>query len=153
MIEACHRRKAYDEATAKGVKVRAMVVINPGNPSGANLDDATLETCVKFAHEKNLVLMADEVYQENVFTSHPFKSLSRVVQQLGLPVMTVSMHSLSKGFLGEAHQPGGSPARRLTSPGPKCSPALEPTTLVLTSPGPHATLMLTNPGPHVMVVG
>jgi len=99
--------KAYDEATAKGVKVRAMVVINPGNPSGANLDDATLETCVKFAHEKNLVLMADEVYQENVFTSHPFKSLSRVVQQLGLPVMTVSMHSLSKGFLGECGVRGG----------------------------------------------
>ena len=131
MIEACHRRKAYDEATAKGVKVRAMVVINPGNPSGANLDDATLETCVKFAHEKNLVLMADEVYQENVFTSHPFKSLSRVVQQLGLPVMTVSMHSLSKGFLGEAHQPGGSPAlgpnaHQPWNPRPSCSPVLGP---------------------------
>ena len=53
-------------------------MINPGNPSGANLDDATLETVVKFAHEKGIVLMADEVYQENVFTDHPFKSLSKV---------------------------------------------------------------------------
>ena len=83
------------------------MIINPGNPSGANLDDATLEAVVKFAHEKKMVLMADEVYQENVFTDHPFKSLSRVVKETNLPVEIVSMHSLSKGFLGECGLRGG----------------------------------------------
>jgi len=100
-------RQSHAKATAEGVQVRALVVINPGNPSGANLDAATLEMVAKFAHEKGLVLMADEVYQENVFTDHPFVSLSRVVRELGLPVEIASMHSLSKGFLGECGVRGG----------------------------------------------
>ena len=106
-ISEAELRKAYDEAEARGTKTRALVIINPGNPSGANLDDATLEAVVRFAHEKKLVLMADEVYQENVFTDHPFKSLSRVVRELNLPVEITSMHSLSKGFLGECGVRGG----------------------------------------------
>mmetsp|Transcript_12515 Transcript_12515/g.20988 ORF Transcript_12515/g.20988 Transcript_12515/m.20988 type:complete len:504 (+) Transcript_12515:128-1639(+) len=106
-ISADCLKTSYDEATARGINVRALVLINPGNPSGANLDDGTLEAVVKFAHEKGLVLMADEVYQENVFTSHPFKSISRVVKELGLPIELTSMHSLSKGFLGECGVRGG----------------------------------------------
>jgi alanine transaminase len=106
-ISEAELQKQYDAAEAKGIKTRALVVINPGNPSGANLDEATLATVAKFAHEKKLVLMADEVYQENVLTAHPFKSLSRVVRELGLDVEIVSMHSLSKGFLGECGVRGG----------------------------------------------
>lgn len=106
-INEAELRKSHAEAEAAGVKVRALVVINPGNPSGANLDEKTLETVARFAAEKNLVLMADEVYQENVFTEHPFKSLSAVVKGLGLDVEVASMHSLSKGFLGECGVRGG----------------------------------------------
>ena len=97
------------EATRKALDggARCVVLVNPGNPSGANLDEAALATVVRFAHEKGLVLMADEVYQENVLTAHPFKSLSRVVHELGLPVEVASMHSLSKGFLGECGVRGG----------------------------------------------
>merc|ERR1712107_393512 len=61
----------------------------------------------RFAHVNVLVLMADEVYQENVFTDHPFQSLSRVIKELGLSVEVASMHSLSKGFLGECGVRGG----------------------------------------------
>ena len=42
-----------------------------------------------------------------MLTDHPFKSLSRVVRELGLPVEVASMHSLSKGFLGECGVRGG----------------------------------------------
>jgi aspartate/methionine/tyrosine aminotransferase len=99
--------KAHAEATARGVKVRALVVINPGNPSGANLSPEALAEVVKFAADKNLVIMADEVYQENVLTQHPFKSVSSIVHELGIDVEVASMHSLSKGFLGECGVRGG----------------------------------------------
>jgi len=98
---------AYSEATSRGVKVRAMVLINPGNPSGANMPPDTLEAVVRFAAEKGIVLMADEVYQENVFTKHPFKSVSKVVNENKIDVEVASLHSLSKGFLGECGVRGG----------------------------------------------
>merc|ERR1712080_125410 len=44
---------------------------------------------------------------ENVFTEHPFTSVSSVVRALGLNVEVASMHSLSKGFLGECGVRGG----------------------------------------------
>lgn len=99
--------KAYEEATSRGVVIKSLVLINPGNPSGANLDAATLKEVVQFAADKELLIMADEVYQENVFTKHPFTSVSRIVHELGLKVEVASMHSLSKGFLGECGVRGG----------------------------------------------
>ncbi|CAK0880734.1 unnamed protein product, partial [Prorocentrum cordatum] len=54
-----------------------------------------------------LVLMADEVYQENVLTQHPFKSVSSIAHESGIDVELASMHSLSKGFLGECGVRGG----------------------------------------------
>ena len=98
---------AYEEATKRGVVVRALVVINPGNPSGNNLTAETLEKVVSFAHEKGLVLLADEVYQENVLTAHPFKSMSSIVNEKKLDLEIASFHSLSKGFLGECGVRGG----------------------------------------------
>lgn len=98
---------AYDDAVKKGIVVRALVVINPGNPSGNNLSAETLTDVVRFAKEKNLVLIADEVYQENILTKHPFKSMSSIMHELNLDLEIVSLHSLSKGFLGECGVRGG----------------------------------------------
>lgn len=38
-----------------------------GNPTGQCLSYQNLEDIIKFAHEENIVLMADEVYQTNIF--------------------------------------------------------------------------------------
>jgi len=99
--------KAYDEAASRGVKIRSLVVINPGNPSGTNLSASTLKEVAQFAADKGLVLMADEVYQENILTDHPFKSMSSIVHENKLDVSLASLHSLSKGFLGECGVRGG----------------------------------------------
>ena len=32
-------KKSYDEATSKGIKVKGLVVINPGNPTGTILSE------------------------------------------------------------------------------------------------------------------
>jgi len=93
--------------------VRALVIINPGNPTGQCLPLEQMQDLVKFAYEERLVLMADEVYQTNVFDkSHrPFYSFKKVAKELGEPYANnlelVSFHSMSKGQIGECGRRGG----------------------------------------------
>ena len=47
--------------------VRALVFINPGNPTGQCLSYQNLKDLIQFAAEEKLVLMADEVYQTNIY--------------------------------------------------------------------------------------
>ena len=54
---------------SQGKQVRAMVVINPGNPTGQVLDRDNQELLVKFCKQEQLVLMADEVYQTNIYAA------------------------------------------------------------------------------------
>lgn len=55
--------------------------------------------------------MADEVYQNNIYTDTPFISVRKVLAEMGAPYSTnvelVSMHSTSKGRLGECGLRGG----------------------------------------------
>ncbi len=60
-------KSAVDEARRKGTAVRAIVFINPGNPTGQCLSKDNLAELIKFAYDEKLVLMADEVYQENIY--------------------------------------------------------------------------------------
>ena len=55
------------QARKEGKIVRALVVINPGNPTGGVLSRANQDAVVKFCEEEKLVLIADEVYQTNVY--------------------------------------------------------------------------------------
>ena len=105
-------RKAIKEARAKGVSPRGLVFINPGNPTGQCLPEANLAALVKLAYEEKIVLMADEVYQENIYQDKtPFVSARKVMKQLGEPyasgVELLSFHTVSKGSLGECGLRGG----------------------------------------------
>ncbi|HON88384.1 MAG TPA: aminotransferase class I/II-fold pyridoxal phosphate-dependent enzyme [Spirochaetales bacterium] len=97
------------EARRFGVTVKAIVVINPGNPSGAVLDEENIKMIVQFAKEHDLTILADEVYQENVYApSMKFVSFARVMAQMNVhDVALFSFHSTSKGFLGECGHRGG----------------------------------------------
>ncbi|ETW77190.1 hypothetical protein HETIRDRAFT_388676, partial [Heterobasidion irregulare TC 32-1] len=100
---------ALQRAVAEGTVPKALVVINPGNPTGALLDDKTMEHIVRLCEQYNLVLLADEVYQTNLHrpSTHPFTSFKKVVRQLDSPVPLVSFHSISKGVTGECGRRGG----------------------------------------------
>jgi len=93
-------------ATAKedGVTVKGIVVINPGNPTGAILDEKTIREVIEFAKENNIVIIADEVYQENVY-GVDFVSFAKVLGKEEVPL--ISLHSISKGFCGECGHRGG----------------------------------------------
>lgn len=49
------------EAQGRGKEVRALVVINPGNPTGQVLSRQNQEEVVRFCAREGLVLLADEV--------------------------------------------------------------------------------------------
>ena len=64
-----------DAAAAEGKRVRGLVFINPGNPTGQCLTRQSLEDLIKFAVDNEVVLMADEVYQPNIYQDEkPFLS-------------------------------------------------------------------------------
>ncbi len=51
---------------------RAIVIINPNNPSGAVYDRATLRALVEIAERHGLVILADEIYDQMVFDDAEF---------------------------------------------------------------------------------
>lgn len=59
-----------------------MVIINPGNPTGQCLSEANLRELLAFCFQENLVLLADEVYQQNIYQDErPFISARKVYYQ------------------------------------------------------------------------
>lgn len=100
---------ALARARQGGVTPAAIVVINPGNPTGAVLSYATIAMVVQFARRNGLMIMADEVYQENVYAEgRRFVSFAKVLHDLGDETVSLaSFHSVSKGFLGECGHRGG----------------------------------------------
>ncbi|XP_062424447.1 alanine aminotransferase 1 [Rhea pennata] len=85
---------------------RVLCIINPGNPTGQVQSRQCIEDVIKFAFEEQLFLMADEVYQDNVYAEgSAFHSFKKVLFELGPPYTDVvelaSFHSISKGFMGE----------------------------------------------------
>lgn len=70
-----HVQSKLDAATAAGKRVRGLVFINPGNPTGQCLTRKSLEELIEFAVKNEVVLMADEVYQPNIYQDEkPFYS-------------------------------------------------------------------------------
>jgi len=104
-------RRVIKNARRRNIQVRAMVFINPGNPTGNCLSDTQLADLCTLAHQERFVLMADEVYQENVYGSRPFVSCKKVLASMGEPwssqVELVSFHTVSKGAYGECGFRGG----------------------------------------------
>ncbi|KAI0299399.1 transaminase [Multifurca ochricompacta] len=100
---------SIQKAVKEGIEPKALVVINPGNPTGSLLDEPTMQNVVRLCEQYNLVLLADEVYQSNLHSpqTHPFTSFKKVIRALGSPVPLVSFHSISKGVTGECGRRGG----------------------------------------------
>jgi alanine-synthesizing transaminase len=70
-------------------KTRAIVIINPNNPSGAVYGRETLKQIVALAARHDLVLLADEIYDQMVYDDAEF-----------VPVATLAGDALSLTFSG-----------------------------------------------------
>jgi alanine transaminase len=113
-------QRALDQARSRGARPRGLVVINPGNPTGQCMSLPEVTDILAFAAREGLVLMADEVYQANVYNTpgaakrnqfHSFRRALAALREsdpaLASRVQLVSMHSTSKGFCGECGLRGG----------------------------------------------
>jgi alanine transaminase len=107
--------RSYEEGTQNCKdNVRAIAVINPGNPTGSVLSLEDVKMFITFARDKGIPILADEVYQANVYTEgkkfHSFKKVLRMLQEMDdsyKAVQLISFHSASKGILGECGLRGG----------------------------------------------
>jgi alanine-synthesizing transaminase len=70
------------EAMAKLIneRTRAIVVINPNNPSGAVYSRDTLQAIVDLAEQHHLVVMADEIYDQMVYDEAEFIPMATLVE-------------------------------------------------------------------------
>ncbi|XP_072306802.1 alanine aminotransferase 2-like [Eucyclogobius newberryi] len=104
-------KRAVDEAR-KHCNPRAICIINPGNPTGQVQSRECIEEVIRFAKEEHLFLMADEVYQDNVYADGcKFHSFKKVLFEMGpeysSTVELASFHSTSKCYMGECGFRGG----------------------------------------------
>jgi len=75
-------------------RTRAIVVINPNNPTGALYSDELLRGIVEIAREHSLVIMADEVYDKVLYDGVRHTALA----SLSTDVLTLTFNSLSKAY-------------------------------------------------------
>ncbi|XP_067948201.1 alanine aminotransferase 1-like [Watersipora subatra] len=103
-------QRSYDSAKDKCVP-RAIVIINPGNPTGQVLSKQNIADIIKFAHKEKLFILADEVYQHNIWAEdREFHSFKKVLCELGSEysdVQLASFMTVSKGYMGECGLRGG----------------------------------------------
>jgi len=74
-------------------KTRALVLINPNNPTGSITSDEVTRQLLELALQHNLLVIADEVYRELCFEKSPTAS-SVFAESMGVALVT--LESLSK---------------------------------------------------------
>jgi aspartate/methionine/tyrosine aminotransferase len=77
-------------------RTRALVIINPNNPTGSIIPDAATRQLLEIAQENGLLVISDEVYRELCFATAPTPA-SAIAAEMGLPLVT--LESLSKTHL------------------------------------------------------
>uniref|UniRef100_A0A4W4GNG6 alanine transaminase n=1 Tax=Electrophorus electricus TaxID=8005 RepID=A0A4W4GNG6_ELEEL len=100
------------QAASKHCNPRVLCIINPGNPTGQVQSRERIEDVIRFAAKERLFLMADEVYQDNVYAEGcKFYSFKKVLYEMGPEyfntVELASFHSTSKCYMGECGMRGG----------------------------------------------
>merc|ERR1712029_1191596 len=109
-LDVAELERSYQAAKEKA-DIKALVVINPGNPTGQVLTRENVEGVIKFAAEKKLFVFADEVYQQNVYAEgSAFHSFKKVMFEMGAPFNNLEVASFmtcSKGYMGECGIRGG----------------------------------------------
>ena len=81
----CRRTDAFqpDLAAMEAMineRTRAIVVINPNNPSGAVYSRDTLQEIVNLAEQHGLVILADEIYDQMVYDDAEFVPLATLIE-------------------------------------------------------------------------
>jgi alanine-synthesizing transaminase len=95
--EATGWQPSTDEISASiTARTRALVLINPNNPTGSIIPDETVSRLLEVAAQHRLLVIADEVYRELCFAKPPTPA-STLANEIQVPLIT--LESLSKTHL------------------------------------------------------
>ena len=83
-------------------RTKAIVVINPNNPTGVLYSDELLNGIVEIAREHGLVILADEVYDKVLYDG----ARHTAIASLSTDVLTLTFNSLSKSYRSCGYRAG-----------------------------------------------
>ena len=83
-------------------RTRAIVVINPNNPTGALYPDDMLKELVAIAREHELIVMADEIYDKMLYDGATHTSLASLADD----VLFMTFNGLSKNYRACGYRTG-----------------------------------------------
>jgi alanine-synthesizing transaminase len=81
---------------------RAIVLINPNNPTGALYPDELLKQVIEVARSDGLVIYADEIYDKTIYDGHRHTSIAALADDL----LFVTMSGLSKNYRACGYRSG-----------------------------------------------
>ncbi len=94
---------ALDDIRAKITsRTKALVIINPNNPTGANYHPDLLAEMVKIAREHNLIIFADEIYDKILYDDEVHTSIASMAEDL----LCITFNGLSKNYRAAGFRAG-----------------------------------------------
>lgn len=83
-------------------KTRALVLINPNNPTGALYSNELLEGFIEIARKHNLIIFADEIYDKVIYDGQKHTSIASLADD----VLFVTLNGLSKNYRACGYRAG-----------------------------------------------
>jgi alanine-synthesizing transaminase len=94
---------SLDDIRAKiSPNTRAMVIINPNNPTGANYSEAFLRELLEIARQNDLIVLADEIYDKILYDEEKHISIASMADDL----LFVTFNGLSKSYRAAGFRSG-----------------------------------------------
>ena len=81
---------------------KALVIINPNNPTGANYEPAMLQELLQIARENNLIVFADEIYDKILYDGEEHTSIASMADDL----LFITFNGLSKNYRAAGFRAG-----------------------------------------------
>ena len=83
-------------------RTKAIVVINPNNPTGALYSDALLKEIIEVARKNNLIIFADEIYDKVLYDDSHHNSIASFADD----VLFITLNGLSKNYRACGYRAG-----------------------------------------------
>ena len=83
-------------------RTKAIVVINPNNPTGALYPEPLLQELVELARQHQLVVLADEIYDKTVYDGEEHTSIASLADD----VLFITYNGLSKNYRSCGYRAG-----------------------------------------------
>ncbi|MBT9457373.1 MAG: pyridoxal phosphate-dependent aminotransferase [Burkholderiaceae bacterium] len=83
-------------------RTKAIVVINPNNPTGALYPDSVLLEIIEVARQHQLIIFADEIYDKTLYDGHTHTSIASLADD----VLCVTFNGLSKNYRSCGYRAG-----------------------------------------------